>query len=169
MQPFLKTSRLLLRNLSCEDLDTLYDYRNNADCARYQHWTDASREALRDFINTFASCTFPSSEPEQHYAICLSDNQLIGDLSLFVNEADPCITLGYTISYRHWRQGYAFELLTAVIKAIEQHFPAMDIVGLVEKENLPSIALLKKLGFVEEAYSDKIHSYIFIRSPAKEN
>ena len=45
----------------------------------------------------------------------------------------------------------------------------MDIVGLVEKENLPSIALLKKLGFVEEAYSDKIHSYIFIRSPAKEN
>ena len=102
MQPFLKTNRLLLRNLSCEDLDILYDYRNNADCARYQHWTDTSREALRDFINTFGSCTFPSSEPEQH-------------------------------------------------------FPAMDIVGLVEKENLPSVALLKKLGFVEEAYSDKIH------------
>lgn len=168
MKRFLKTDRLLVRNLSPEDLDELFDYRNNADCARYQHWQDTSREALRDFINTLGSCTFPSSEPEQHYAICLADNRLIGDLSVFYNADDPCITLGYTISCRFWRQGYAYEVLTEVIKVLEQHFPGVDIVALVEKENLPSIALLHKLQFTEEGYSDKIHSHIFVYSAKKE-
>ena len=145
MATFLQTDRLILRNLSPDDLDTLYLYRNNADCARYQHWENTSRE------------------PEQHYAICLTDNQLVGDLSCFYNEHDPCFTLGYTISYQFQRQGYAFEMLSKVLCAIERQYPGMDIVGLVEKENIPSISLLKKLGFIEEGYSDKIKSYIFVK------
>ena len=32
MATFLQTDRLILRNLSPDDLDTLYLYRNNADC-----------------------------------------------------------------------------------------------------------------------------------------
>ena len=144
MATFLQTDRLILRNLSPDDLDTLYLYRNNADCARYQHWENTSREYLKDFIQKFHQCVFLSKEPEQHYAICLTDNQLIGDLSCFYNEHDPCFTLGYTISYQFQRQGYAFEMLSKVLCAIEKQYPGMDIVGLVEKENVPSISLLKK-------------------------
>lgn len=163
MATFLQTDRLILRNLSPDDLDTLYLYRNNADCARYQHWENTSREYLRDFIQKFHQSIFLSKEPEQHYAICLTDNQLIGDLSCFYNEHDPCFTLGYTISYQFQRQGYAFEILSKVLCAIEKQYPGMDIVGLVEKENVPSISLLKKLGFIEEGYSGKINSYIFVK------
>lgn len=164
MATFLQTDRLILRNLSSDDLDTLYLYRNNADCARYQHWENTSREYLKDFIQKFHQSVFLSKEPEQHYAICLTDNQLIGDLSCFYNEHDPCFTLGYTISYQFQRQGYAFEMLSKVLCAIEKQYPGMDIVGLVEKENIPSISLLKKLGFIEEGYSDKINSYIFVKN-----
>ena len=168
MSTFFKTERLLVRNLSAEDLDELFDCRNNADCARYQHWQDTSRDALDRFIKAYGSCIFPSEQPEQHYAICRMDNRLIGDLSIFYNSSDPCIPLGYTISQRFWRQGYAYEVLTEVIKLLRQRFPGVDIVGLVEKENLPSIALLKKLHFTEEGYSDKIHSYIFVYPAVKE-
>ena len=167
MATFLQTDRLILRNLSPDDLDTLYLYRNNADCARYQHWENTSREYLKDFIQKFHQSVFLSKEPEQHYAICLTDNQLIGDLSCFYNEHDPCFTLGYTISYQFQRQGYAFEMLNKVLCAIEKQYPGMDIVGLVEKENIPSISLLKKLGFIEEGYSDKINSYIFVKNISK--
>ena len=54
-------------------------------------------------------------------------------------------------------------MLSKVFCAIEKQYPGMDIVGLVEKENVPSISLLKKLGFIEEGYSDKINSYIFVK------
>ena len=54
-------------------------------------------------------------------------------------------------------------MLSKVLCVIEKQYPGMDIVGLVEKENIPSISLLKKLGFIEEGYSDKINSYIFVK------
>lgn len=169
MATFLQTDRLILRNLSPDDLDALYLYRNNADCARYQHWENTSKEYLKDFIQKFHQSVFLSKEPEQHYAICratgAADGQLIGDLSYFYNGDDPCITLGYTISYRHWRQGYAFEMLSTLLPAIQKAYPQTDIVALVEKENVPSIALLQKCGFVEEGFSEKINSCIFVKPP----
>lgn len=125
-----------------------------------------SKILFKSFISLFSF-----KEPEQHYAICLTDNQLIGDLSCFYNKHDPCFTLGYTISYQFQRQGYAFEMLSKVLCVIEKQYPGMDIVGLVEKENIPSISLLKKLGFIEEGYSYKINSYIFVKKtiPFQEN
>lgn len=33
---FMKTDRLILRNVSPKDADIMYDYRNNEICARYQ-------------------------------------------------------------------------------------------------------------------------------------
>ena len=33
---FIETNRLLLRNITPEDADIMYDYRNNEICARYQ-------------------------------------------------------------------------------------------------------------------------------------
>ena len=143
----LHTPRLFLRNFIPEDLEVLYDYRNNEGCARYQHWENTSKEYLREWIERYAQSAFLSKEPEQHYAISLTQGQLIGDLSFFYNEADPCITLGYTISYR------------------QKAYPQTDIVALVEKENVPSIALLQKCGFVEEGFSEKINSCIFVKPP----
>ena len=161
----LHTPRLFLRNFIPEDLEVLYDYRNNEGCARYQHWENTSKEYLQEWIERYAQSAFLSKEPEQHYAISLTQGQLIGDLSFFYNEADPCITLGYTISYRHWRQGYAFEMLSTLLPAIQKAYPQTDIVALVEKENVPSIALLQKCGFVEEGFSEKINSCIFVKPP----
>lgn len=169
----LHTPRLFLRNLIPEDLEVLYDYRNNEGCARYQHWENTSKEYLREWIERYAQSAFLSKEPEQHYAICratgAADGQIIGDLSYFYNEDDRCITLGYTISYRHWRQGYAYELLCALLPAIQNAYPQIDIVGLVEKENIPSISLLQKCGFAQEGFSQKANSYIFVKSPSSQS
>ena len=72
MATFLQTDRLILRNLSPDDLDTLYLYRNNADCAQYQHWENTSREYLKDFIQKFHQSVFLSKEPEQQLSFLFS-------------------------------------------------------------------------------------------------
>lgn len=86
---------------------------------------------------------------------------MVGDLSWFYNPSDRCITLGYTIARPYQRKGYAFEILSALIRRAREAFPALDLVALVEPENIPSIRLLEKLGFQQECWAEKIYSFIY--------
>ncbi len=164
---YLETDRLILRNLASSDLDELFDYRNNALCAKFQRWEDTSREFLADYIGKFGADMFGSEAEEQHYAVSLKDGILAGDLSCFFTEKDNCITLGITISYKHHHQGYAFEILSAAVENLREGYPAMDIVALIEKDNTPSIALFEKLGFERECYGETIGSYVYTLFAAK--
>lgn len=158
---YLETERLFLRNLCHEDIYTIYDYRNNINCSKYQRWENSSMQFVKGFVVKFCNSTFLSLEKEQHYAICLKNNEIIGDLSYFYTEEDQCITLGYTISYKYQRNGFAFEILSLLLDKIKIFFPHLDIVALVDSNNIPSINLLKKLGFYEECYVESNKSYVY--------
>ena len=166
---YLETDRLILRNLCNEDIYKIYDYRNNINCYKYQKWENTSMQSLKDFVTQFYHSNFLSLEKEQHYAICLKNNEIIGDLSYFYTEEDQCITLGYTISYKYQRNGYAFEILSLLVDKIKKFFPHLDIVALVDYNNIPSINLLKKLGFYEECYVEQIKSYIYVIDGKKDS
>jgi len=158
----LQTERLYLRNLQPEDLDAVYAYRNDPACARYQRWEDTSREEIARFLDRFRSCRFLSEEEEQHYAVCLRDGTLTGDLSYFYTEADRCITLGITVAPRYQGQGIAREILAAVIDAIQNQHSRLDIVALIDPENERSIRLFEALGFCRECYAESIRSCVYI-------
>jgi len=158
----LKTKRLYLRNLCHTDTDMLFNYRNDSRCNLYQRYEDTSKVYLQKFIQNYSLCTFLSREEEQHYAIvCITNSEMIGDISVFFSENDNCFTLGITIAPQFQMQGYAYELLREVIAQIQNHYPSVDIVALIEKENIKSINLFKKLGFIEECYAESIQSYVF--------
>ena len=99
------TKRLRLRKFKEDDLEELYDYRNNDRCNKYQRYNDTSKEYLNNFIKVNKSSEFLLEE-EQHFAIALRTGELIGDLSIYFN--NNTITIGYTISYKYQRNGYAF-------------------------------------------------------------
>ena len=142
--------------------DILFDYRNDIRCNLYQRYEDTSRAYLQKFVHDYSNSSFLSKEEEQHYAIvCNADCSVVGDLSLFFSENDNCFTIGITIAPLFQKQGYAYELLHEVIAQIQQQHPSVDIVALIEKENMHSISLFKKLGFIEECYAESIQSYVF--------
>lgn len=161
MEKLLKTNRLYLRNLIEEDVPVIHGYRNDTDCARYQRWEDTSLEAIQSFVQAYETSRFLSRQEEQHYAICAGDTQ-VGDLSYFYTEADRCVTLGITIAPQHQRKGYARELLAAVLEAVQRTYPQLDIVALIDRENIPSLALFESLGFYRECYAEKIESYVYV-------
>lgn len=159
----LQTSRLSLRNLCPGDINTLYDYRNDSKCNLYQRYEDTSREYLHAFVREYSRSTFLSREEEQHYAIIRSETgEMIGDLSVFYTEKDNCFTFGITIAPLFQHHGYAYELLSEVTAQFQQRYPAVDLVALIEKGNIPSISLFQKLGFMEECYAESIQSYVFV-------
>ena len=160
----LRTSRAYLRNLCSDDVDALFEYRNDPTCMQYQRYENTSRSYLQDFVTAYSHCKFPSTEEEQHYAlICSLNNRMIGDTSIFFSKKDNCFTLGITIAPEYQRQGYAYEILSAVTAQLHDHYPAVDIVALIDKNNVKSISLFQKLGFTEECYAESIESYVFTK------
>lgn len=163
----LQTKRLYLRNLQPEDLDAVYAYRNDPECAKYQRWEEPSRKEIARFLDRFRSCLFLSEEEEQHYAICLRDGSLTGDLSYFYTESDCCITLGITVAPQYQGQGIAREILSAVVSAIQNQHPHLDIVALIDPENEKSIRLFEALGFCRECYAESIRSCVYVINGAR--
>lgn len=165
----LQTERLSLRALRQTDVDTLFDYRNDARCARWQRYWATDRASLRSFVQTYANSSFPFQETEQHYAIVRrEDLRMIGDLSIFFTEADNCFTLGITVAPPFQGQGYAYELLDAVTARLRERYSTVDLVALIERENTRSIALFRRLGFTEECYAERLRSLVFVRYGVQE-
>ena len=159
----LQTPRLHLRNLCPNDADTMFSYRNDSRCNLYQRYEDTGIAYLRQFVRSYSHSTFLSREEEQHYAIAhTAEQEMIGDLSVFYTEKDNCFTLGITIVPEFQSQGYAYELLSEVTRQLQEHYPSVDIVALIEKENTGSIALFRKLNFTEECYAESIQSYVYV-------
>ena len=159
---FLSTERLYLRNLMPEDVAEICDYRNDEECRKYQRWEDFTQEAVSVFVEKYQTDKFLSTKEEQHFAICLAENDaLVGELAYFYTEGD-CITLGVSVSYKYHKKGFAYEMLTAVIKQIQEKYPQIDSVGLIEKEKVKSIGLFEKLGFVQECYAENVGSYVYV-------
>ena len=158
---FIETDKVYLRNLQPSDINDIYDYRNNENCYKYQRWDALTEDAITAYIQKFKKDVFLSTKSEQHFAICKKDDLLIGELAYFFNEEDNCITLGITISYKHQKNGHAFEILSEVIQQIQNTYPTIDIVGLIDKNNFKSRNLFEKLGFEQECYAEPISSYIY--------
>lgn len=157
------TERLRLRNFQESDILSVYNWRNDPVCFRYQRWEDTSAEAVAAYVKRFENSRFLSQEEEQHYAVC-SGQEIVGELAYFYTESDRCVTLGITIAAGHQRKGYAREILLAVVHAVRGAYPKLDIVALIDRENSGSIALFEKLGFKLECYAEKIGSYVYVIS-----
>ena len=156
---FLKTDRLILRNFLPQDLDTLWDYRNHPACSRYQRGQGNTRQELTALIDEHRNRDLQSQE-KVCLAIADATDQLVGDLTLYLNDSET-ITMGYTVSYAHHRKGYATELISALLPLLHRIYPDREVICLVDPQNEASIGLLRKLGFSDLGYAPKITSQVF--------
>ena len=156
---FLETDCLRLRNVAEKDADIMYDYRNNPICARYQ------RGQTKDYAGIAALTEqrredVMSVEAPFFVAVALKDSdEMVGEIVVMPNAGT--ISLGYTVSYKHHRKGFAFEALTALIQMLHERYPEWDFISFTDPENLPSMALLKKLGYRDMGYLQSMESRVF--------
>ncbi|MBQ6997399.1 MAG: GNAT family N-acetyltransferase [Oscillospiraceae bacterium] len=156
---FLETERLRLRNVREEDADIMFDYRNDAICARYQRGQTRDHAGIAalverrkaDILGVDAHCLV---------AVALKDtDEMVGEIVVMPN--DGTISLGYTVSYKHHRKGYAFEALRALTEKLHENHPDWDFISFTDPENAPSMALLKKLGYKDMGYLPGKDSQVF--------
>ena len=155
----LETDRLILRQLTPADAEIMYDYRNNELCSRYQRGQTKDLQGIQLLIQEQCNDVI-TDHSNWITAVALKESdEMVGEIVVMPN--DGCFSLGYTFSYRHHRNGYAYEALSALIRKLHDDYPDMEFICFVEPENTSSISLLKKLGYTDYGYAPKITSNVF--------
>ena len=93
---FIETNRLLLRNITPEDADIMYDYRNNEICARYQRGQTRDYEGILALTERRKNDKLSVEAPFM-VAVALKDSdEMVGEIAVMPDNGT--ISLGYTIS-----------------------------------------------------------------------
>lgn len=156
---FLETERLRLRNVAKKDVEIIFDYRNNEICARYQRGQTKDYDGILALVERRKADAMSVDEPF-FVAVALKDSdEMVGEIVAM--PVDGTISLGYTFSYKHHRKGFAFEALCALIKMLHENYPDWDFISFSDPQNVPSMALLKKLGYKDMGYLPAKESQVF--------
>ena len=156
---FIETERLALRNVSASDAEIMYDYRNNDICARYQRGQTKDLPGIQQLVEKRKNDVISVDSPFMVAVALKESNEMIGEIVVMPN--DGTISLGYTFSYKHHRKGYAFEALSVLVELLHTRYPDWDFISFTEKENIASMNLLKKLGYQDLGYIEKMESQVF--------
>lgn len=124
------------------DIDDFMIYRNNQDWMAYQGFKCMTRQEYEKALLKKPSL----DEGVQLAVIRKSDTKLIGDLYIKRDKKDYWI--GYTVNPAYKRNGYASEIVTAMLGWLIGQ-DAARIMAEVDADNIPSIRFLVKNGFVK--------------------
>lgn len=161
---FLETERFILRNVEEKDVDTMFDYRNNEKCSKYQRNQTRDKGEIIKMVEDRKNLDLSLKENIILAVSSKENDEILGEI--VVMKKENTISFGYTISYKYQRKGIAYESLSHLMEYIHKKFPQCEFICLVDPENISSIKLLEKLGFkfieyVEEIISNVYGKYIF--------
>ena len=153
-----KSNRLYVRYFKVSDLETIYKYRNDIRCSKYQTWADTSLDELKAFIYELRNKKIGKDWVQ--LAIIRSEDDLhIGDI--YLNFDESSISIGYTIDADYHRQGYGYEILVELLKYLKANYKQKSILAKVFIPNIASINLLHKLKFKRVGTIKKDDTFIF--------
>lgn len=156
---FLETKRLLLRNVTADDVDAMFDYRNNEMCSRYQRGQTKAYRGIEELVQRRKEDRISAEAPFMLAAALKDTNEMIGEIVVMPNE--NTFSLGYTFSYKYHRQGYAFEALALLIDFLHEKYVDWEFISFTAPENEASRRLLTKLGYRDLGYIPSRESQAF--------
>jgi RimJ/RimL family protein N-acetyltransferase len=153
----LSTKRLVLRPLILQDAGDFFTYRSNGKANQFQGWIPEKLQDAKDFIQYRTNPILNIPDTWTQLAVVHKGTKdLIGDIGIYFRpDKHHEVKLGYTLSADQQGKGYATEALEALIKYLHQHLGKSRFIALIAPENLSSIRLVKKLGFIQVDIEEK--------------
>lgn len=155
----METTRLLLRELTMEDVDALHEILS--DPQTMQHYPSPfSEEQTRKWI--MRNMERYQQQGFGLWAVVLKETgELIGDCGVTMQNIHGviCPEIGYHIRRDHWRKGYASEAARACMDYIFEHTTFNSVYSYMKYTNAASygVALKNGMTFVEE-YDDPVNT-----------
>ncbi|KUJ82457.1 N-acetyltransferase [Microbulbifer flavimaris] len=146
----LKTTRLLLREMTEEDAPLMLAVLNDPDFLRnvgdrgVHNEEDARRYIVNGPIADYKRQNFGM------YKVELRDGTPIGLCGLVKRDGLDDVDIGFALLPDYRGQGYALEAATAVMAFARDKVGLERVVAIAQPANLPSVQLLEKLGMQQE-------------------
>ncbi|HLO47251.1 MAG TPA: GNAT family protein [Kamptonema sp.] len=145
--PTLETHRLILRKMTLDDAEDLFEYASDPEVARYTIWTP--HQSVKDskfFLHTVVG-RYKNCQLTDWGIVHKEDSKFIGtcgftEWSLPHNRAE----IGYALSQKYWRQGYMTEAVSAVIDMGFNRMNLNRIEARCTVENIASTRVMEKVG-----------------------
>ena len=151
--PIITTERVVLRWISENDVDSLYEIFSDPQVARY--WSAppfTDREAAVQLQREIAVGNENNTMMKWGLALRDSD-RVIGTATLFNLSLDNGrAELGYAMGRAHWGKGYMSEALHALVVHAFEVMELRRLEADVDPRNAASIRMLERLGFQREGF-----------------
>lgn len=151
--PVITSQRTVLRWISEDDIDALYDIFSNAQVMRY--WSSgplANREAAAAMQREIAAGN--QNNTMLKWGLALRDSNLvIGTATLFnLNLDNGRAEIGYAMGRDYWGKGYMHEALQTLVSHAFEVMKLRRLEADVDPRNAASIRTLERLGFQREGF-----------------
>ena len=151
--PVITTSRVVLRWISEDDIDALYEVFSDPQVMRY--WSTpplGHRDAAVAMQREIAEGNLRNTMLKWGLALRES-NSVIGTTTLFnLNLDNGRAEIGYAMGRAHWGKGYMHEALQALLTHAFEVMNLRRLEADVDPRNTASIRTLEKLGFQREGF-----------------
>jgi RimJ/RimL family protein N-acetyltransferase len=147
----IKSGRLIIRPVRYKDSPEIFRYRSNPVINQFQGWIPSNIQDVYDFILTRVSSVINVPDTWFQMVILNQANQeIIGDLGIHFLKSDELIVeIGITLDEIHHGNGFATEALTEIVHFIFHDLNKKVILAEIDPQNIKSIRLFNRLGFLE--------------------
>lgn len=151
----LRTDRLLLRELTLDDIDGLWERRNDPSVAEYQNWTVpySKEEASRVVAGVVAMDGPEDGEWWMCAVVDAATGETVGDLALHLEHGARTAEIGYTLDSAHWGKGYAVEAAEALVEYLFETLEVTRVFGMLHPDNPASARVLERVGMLFEGHT----------------
>ena len=151
MRVCIETRRLLLREITKNDLAAVHEYASDPEVTRYMLWGPNTEEETRLFIQRTIEAQ--REDPRVNFnllAVLKVENQVIGGCGLDYSPATLEGRFGYLLNKKYWKMGYATEIANGLVNFGFETLHLHRIVATCDVENLASAHVIEKTGLVLE-------------------
>ena len=141
--PTIETKRLLLRPVTLDDAEAMFEYASDRENTRYTFPTNQSLEETKNNI-----AQFYLANPLGRWGIELKSNgKFIGTIDLHkIDTVLKKAAIGYIINQKYWNQGLTTEANRAVIELAFEKIGMNKLTALHDKDNPASGRVMEKSG-----------------------
>lgn len=146
----LRTKNVIVREITVNDVDRLYEIYSDADVVRYIENLYENREEELRFTKDYILNQYRFYEYGMWIVESIKTNEIIGRAGIFDRADEEYKEIGFVFAKEYWGKGYAKETLKAIINYANEELGVDTLIAHVMRDNLRSKRLLESLGFVFE-------------------
>lgn len=143
----LTTERLLLREITVEDVPRLYELYADETITRYMEPLFPTRQQEEEYTKDYINNIYHFYGYGMWLITLKESREVIGRAGLEYKEGVEGLELGFMLGKEYQHKGYVFEACKAILDYAREELEQSNIYAVVHEENKASIALCEKLGF----------------------